>query len=98
MRMEQELVRLIFSSRSLIAGEGQEATAGHVSQICAAARKNNATSNMTGVLLFDSVSFVEMLEGRRNVVEATFQRIQRDDRHSNVQILSFKRLFAISCG
>ena len=40
--------------------------------------------------MFNSVSFVEMLEGRRSAVETTLQRIQRDKRHSGVQILSFK--------
>ena len=42
---------------------------------------------MTGALVVDGGCFAQALEGPREAVERTFERIQRDARHSDVVVL-----------
>jgi len=59
-----------------------------IDEILANARQRNAKVNVTGALLFTEGRFVQALEGDRNEVRATYDRIEADPRHSNVEILS----------
>jgi hypothetical protein len=62
------------------------------------ARQNNARNGITGALICREDLFLQMLEGRRDVVTSTFARILRDERHVDVvNLLSTdidNRLFA----
>jgi hypothetical protein len=44
---------------------------------------------MPGTLLFNRGCFAQVLEGPREAVERTFERIQRDPRHADVMPLEF---------
>jgi hypothetical protein len=48
------------------------------------ARTANAAHGLTGILLYIHGSFFQVLEGRPADVDATFERIARDPRHSRV--------------
>lgn len=48
------------------------------------ARQNNSANDITGVLLYFNECFVQVLEGKEELVNATFQRIKKDTRHTNV--------------
>ncbi len=48
------------------------------------ARQRNASLNVTGILLFDGVHFVQLLEGPAQGLAVLFEAIQRDARHTNV--------------
>ncbi|MGE8657954.1 MAG: diguanylate phosphodiesterase [Achromobacter sp.] len=48
------------------------------------ARARNASLNVTGLLLFDGVHFVQLLEGPAQSVESLFDTIGRDARHKSV--------------
>ena len=48
------------------------------------ARQNNARNGITGALICREDLFLQMLEGRRDVVTSTFARILRDERHVDV--------------
>ena len=78
--------RLVYTSRNLIPGTEDEQVA-IVSQILETSQRNNGKVGVTGALLFNSGSFAQVLEGPRAAVEATFERIQRDPRHSDVSVL-----------
>ena len=52
------------------------------------ARLRNREQNVTGVLLHDDGSFLQVLEGEESVVSATFEKIAADSRHGKVQVLS----------
>ena len=86
--MSQSLHRLIYCSRNRIPGpvDGHE---DEVRQILAASRRNNARDGITGALMFNAGCFAQILEGPRAAVEATFERIQVDERHGDVLLLSF---------
>lgn len=59
-----------------------------VEDILEKARDRNASVGVTGALLFTEGRFVQALEGERDQVRATFERIRADPRHADVDILS----------
>lgn len=81
-----ELYRLVYASKNLFQGSEAELTA-LVAQILAASQRNNARSDVTGALMFNTGAFAQVLEGPRQGVEETFERIQCDDRHGDVTVL-----------
>lgn len=52
------------------------------------ARENNAAHGITGLLLFNGQTFVQILEGDEADVRRLFRDIDRDPRHDNVTVLS----------
>jgi hypothetical protein len=50
-------------------------------------RKNNESGGLTGLLLYDQGSFLQLLEGDEKVVRETFHRIEKDPRHHRVMIV-----------
>ncbi|MGU3406922.1 BLUF domain-containing protein [Methylobacterium brachiatum] len=81
-----ELYRLVYASKNMLHGSEAELTA-IVGQILATSQRNNARSDVTGALMFNAGAFAQVLEGPRRGVEETFERIQCDDRHSDVTVL-----------
>ncbi|MEM7412304.1 MAG: BLUF domain-containing protein [Myxococcota bacterium] len=65
----------------------REMTPEDLAEILAAARKNNRPAGVTGMLLYHEGSFLQALEGDRAVVEALYERIEEDPRHSDAMIL-----------
>ncbi|MGI4732016.1 MAG: EAL domain-containing protein [Janthinobacterium lividum] len=82
------LYRLVYYSRNAIFGVDEEVTAS-VDAILAASQRNNAAVGVTGALMFTDGFFAQVLEGSMEAVETVFERIQLDDRHAEVQLLSF---------
>ncbi|MBI2727467.1 MAG: BLUF domain-containing protein [Polaromonas sp.] len=58
-----------------------------VADIAARARVFNESHNITGLLIFDGMRFCQQLEGERKPVMALLERICRDTRHVNVEVL-----------
>ncbi len=83
-----DLYQLVYCSRNTISEQGDN-LAEAVSAILATARHNNRQAGVTGALLFTRSWFAQVLEGPRDAVEATFERIQSDMRHGDVTVLSF---------
>ena len=81
-----DLYRLVYASKNLIAGTDGDVAAA-VAQILEASQRNNAKADVTGALMFNAGAFAQVLEGPQRGVEATFERIQCDDRHSDVTVL-----------
>ena len=49
---------------------------------------NNHLLDVTGILVFDSVNFMQLLEGPADAVEYTFYQIAQDLRHTQVVVQS----------
>lgn len=81
-----QLHRVLYCSRNLIPG-GPEAVAAAIRSILATSRENNARDGITGGLLFSEGCFAQVLEGPLDAVESAFERIQCDERHSEVTVL-----------
>lgn len=55
--------------------------------ILAISRANNERDDLTGALICRADLYLQMLEGPEAAVDATLQRIARDDRHLEVNLL-----------
>ena len=55
--------------------------------ILAQSRRNNARARITGLLFFDGKRFRQALEGDDAQVDATFARIEQDERHHALVVL-----------
>lgn len=51
------------------------------------ARRNNERLGLSGMLLYSSQSFLQVLEGPAAELEATYTRIRADDRHAALRLL-----------
>ena len=78
--------RLVYYSRNRLAPEAMHA--GVIDEILAVSRENNRRVGVTGALMFNAGCFAQVLEGPAEAVEAVFERIQQDERHGDVSLLS----------
>jgi hypothetical protein len=77
-----EVMRLIYASRPF--GFDDLALAG----ILAVARANNARDGITGALICREDLYLQLLEGPAEAVIAAFDRILKDDRHTEINTLT----------
>ncbi|WP_249403697.1 BLUF domain-containing protein [Sphingomonas sp. CFBP 13720] len=59
-----------------------------IGPILASAKRNNGIDGITGLMLFDGHSFLQVLEGSEDSVAAAFERIRPDPRHTDVTVIS----------
>lgn len=78
---------LVYVSKAVGAAAGSSA-GGEVEAILATARRRNPSCGVTGALLVTEGRFVQALEGERSAVQSTFDRISRDPRHAEIEVLS----------
>ena len=76
------LFQLIYTS-----GATRELKDVELARLLLAARSANAARDVSGILLYDAGSFMQVLEGERDVVQAVYERIKKDPRHTRVRIL-----------
>ncbi|MEM7519108.1 MAG: BLUF domain-containing protein, partial [Planctomycetota bacterium] len=74
--------RLIYSSIATVAFSSPELV-----ELLRRSRISNAERGITGMLLYHSGSFLQVLEGEREEVESLFRKIERDPRHGGTLIL-----------
>lgn len=85
--MNTPLTRLIYISNNRI--DGDDDTIRHeIDSILKVARQANSEAGITGALMFNKGCFAQVLEGKQDDIEETFERIQCDQRHSDIVILS----------
>ena len=69
-----------------------------VHKILEISRTNNARSEITGLLCYDSLYFMQCLEGPQKAVEELYYRIVDDDRHTDVLLLDNRSIRERSFG
>jgi hypothetical protein len=47
-------------------------------------RFNNMQKNITGLLLYSEGNFIQILEGNKDEIQNTFEKIKLDNRHKNI--------------
>jgi hypothetical protein len=80
------LQRLIYASRW--SDPTRMDAAEMVDGIVARASSNNRLRGVTGLLLFHRGWFLQVLEGPLEAVDDTFDRIRRDDRHTDIRTVA----------
>ena len=59
-----------------------------IESILASSRRNNAESNVSGMLLYSGGVFIQTLEGEPETIESLYKTISDDRRHENVDTVS----------
>ena len=78
------LVRLMYASRAVPSVDQDELVA-----ILRKSKANNPSQGVTGVLCFSEGIFLQALEGGRSAVNQLYNRIASDNRHTQVELLSY---------
>jgi Sensors of blue-light using FAD len=81
------LVRFAYASRA-----AQSLTGTLTEAILEKSRAKNPALGITGILCYSGNVFIQVLEGGRDEVCELFNAIVRDDRHTNVRILTFEEI------
>ncbi len=83
------LVRLMYASRV-----AASVNADVLAAILKKSKENNAAAGVTGVLCYCSNAdvFLQVLEGGRGAVSATYNRIAQDERHREVTLLHYDEI------
>ncbi len=81
------LIRLTYVSRA-----AEIVTQPIMDSILQTSRRNNPANGVTGVLCTNSYIFLQLLEGGRKEVSETYNRIARDPRHGDVQLLHMEEV------
>ena len=56
--------------------------------ILSVSRRNNSRIGVTGVLLYGDGQFIQLLEGDKADVQATFEKISNDNRHKGITMVT----------
>lgn len=51
----------------------------------------NTSMNITGILLFESGKFLQVLEGEESLLKNLFEKIETDSRHNNIFVILNKK-------
>lgn len=81
------LIRLVYTST-----KDESFQSADIEGILSAARKNNKTNNVTGMLCFNRNYFLQCLEGTREDVNNIYHKIAKDPRHHNMMILDYQEV------
>ena len=82
MQPEEPLTRVVYMSRSVGSYPREDRAA-----ILASSRHNNGMDGVTGILWAEGDRYLQLLEGPRDSVESTFERIARDPRHEHITVI-----------
>ncbi len=81
------LIRLIYISAAIEHFSDEALTA-----LLAQSRENNKPRGVTGLLIYKNKTFIQVLEGEQNNVEALFNKIKQDRRHTATIRLGAERI------
>ncbi len=91
------LTRLIYHSENHLGSTGGKMIA-DLNTIMDASNRNNQRDGITGALLFDTLWFIQVLEGEREAISATLRRIMGDERHDGVTVMDARPIAARAFG
>lgn len=74
--------RIIYCSRAV-----RDVTPEELIDLLAVARRNNEAAGLSGMLLYSSQSFLQLLEGEPAALERAYDRIGADPRHTALRLL-----------
>lgn len=67
---------------------GTQGSLSVVRDILTASQRNNSRHGITGFLIFDKTSFLQILEGDAPAVLETYERIKTDQRHAQLSVIA----------
>ena len=85
--MPLDLVQLIYTSKAI-----QPFSEPALQTLLANARHNNQTLGVSGILLYEAGSFLQVLEGTEAAVDTIYGQVCKDPRHENLTLLAKKHV------
>ena len=85
------LVHIIYFSRLAVSTDPAKRSA-QIDDITRVAQKKNEFSVITSLLVIEGAFAAQIIEGERNSVQETFDRIGADQRHRDVQICEWREI------
>ncbi|KOR30295.1 hypothetical protein TI04_06460 [Achromatium sp. WMS2] len=82
-----EIIQLVYASRATFESPNRAGIDLNVARILMQSRRNNIKLNLGGVLYYGDSCFFQCLEGEKEPLEATFDIIKHDPRHSDIKVL-----------
>ncbi len=83
--------RIIYYSRSVLDADPEQRKE-QIAQLIRTSRRQNEFSLMTSILVHEKGWFTQMLEGDRDALNQTFNRIMQDSRHKDVRIVEWREV------
>lgn len=80
------LIQLIYYSKNTLDADDRGQLT-NLREILEKARAKNSPIGVTGYLIFDKAYFLQILEGEREAVFATYERIKGDRRHQQITLV-----------
>lgn len=80
------LARLIYHSENHLGAKDGKMIAS-LNSIMSVSNRNNERDGITGALLFDTLWFLQILEGDREMISSTLRRLLTDERHDSVTVM-----------
>ena len=59
-----------------------------INDLLKVSRENNQKNGITGLLLYSEGNFMQILEGDKEAIERTYEKIQNDSRHKNIILIT----------
>ena len=81
-KQKQKLKQIIYTSKPVSFKDNT------IDEILASSHKYNSKSGVTGLLIFGTELYLQFLEGPVEELDETFNRIEIDNRHTDIRILS----------
>ena len=69
-----------------ISATHEEFSRSEIASLLEVSRSNNNANDITGLLLHAGGGFIQVLEGRADAIDQTFQTICNDERHKNIAV------------
>lgn len=64
----------------------------HLDELFCQSVNNNSTRNITGILLYNEGTFIQILEGHKQPLDNLFKTIHQDRRHNNITKILDRRI------
>jgi hypothetical protein len=93
----KNLIQLVYISRSTFTPSNPtNAIEPNVARILLKSRINNKNNNLVGVLYFGEGCFFQCLQGEETAVDSLYEKLLKDDRHTDLKILTKKPIDCLS--
>ena len=87
--MPNQLIRMAYASKAtFMPFNVEKGVEGNVANILKIARRNNRKNNLVGALYYGNGCFFQCLEGRKQDIDALYAKLEKDLRHTDLQVLS----------
>jgi hypothetical protein len=81
------LIQLIY-----VSSDSRQLDRGDIAKMLESAVRHNAANDVTGMLLYYSGNFMQVLEGEETAIDEVMSRISADDRHQDIMEISRKTI------